>query len=357
MRELSLDWLSFTYVPESVRLHNFYDKKKGINEYQEGLDILDCFCEDFPELSDVVNNHMVNIGGKMHYNTCLKFNDDFMLLYNDLNNPLVSGAESHLQRMGINFVIPSHSLDLFFKLLGFDRDNIRGLFLLLYSRHCQVSRIDLCYDDYDKKYRPYDYCKLMFDNRLKTHFQSIKYDGSGKKTGNTIYFGSLKKRNKLLRIYDKDIESDGLIDSVRYEFELHADNAKAMADKFMYEVEFDFFDYLRSWFEVLVPHNCETRGNVSVCPEWLDYFSKDRFSEKIIVKPYNDKERVKSLVRFVESQTLPSLKGFIALYGWNYLRNLLDNIDMNDKYLDYINSLDFRGLLFKPCLHSPFEDI
>ena len=356
MRELSLDWLSFTYVPENIRLHNVYDKNLGVNDFQEGLDILDCFCEDFPELSDIINNHMVNIGGKMHYNTCLKFDDDFLLLYNDLNNPLVSGAESHLQRMGINFIVPSHSLDLFFDI--FDIDNVSSMLRLLYSRNCTLSRIDLCYDDYDKKYRPSFYLDMWRSDRIKSHFTTMDFKGTGKDIGNTFYLGSLKKRTKVLRIYDKDFESNGDKDCVRYEFELHAEYARDMAQYLMDHDNLDFLSYLRSWFDVLVAHNNNTNKScVSVLSEWLDYFSESVFCEKIVIPRYDEKSRTNFVTRFVEKQVLPSLKGYVALYGWNHVKNILDDVSMNSNYEGYIKSLDFRGLLFKPCLHSPFEDI
>ena len=149
MRELSLDWLSFTYIPDCIRLAS--------DDIEGDLDIVDLFIRDFPELRDIVLEHMVNVGGKMHYNTCLKFNDDFLLLFNDLNKSVDDHALSHLARMGLNFIVPSHSLDLFFDLFDVNRSDVSGMIKILYSRSCQLSRIDLCYDDYDKKYFQYLY--------------------------------------------------------------------------------------------------------------------------------------------------------------------------------------------------------
>lgn len=350
MRELSLDWLSFTYIPECIRLAS--------DDIEGDLDIVDLFIRDFPELRDIVLEHMVNVGGKMHYNTCLKFNDDFLLLYNDLDKPVDDHALSHLARMGLNFIVPSHSLDLFFDLFDVNRSDVSGMIKILYNRSCQLSRIDLCYDDYDKKYRPLDYARFWFDDRIKSHFQTMDIKGTGKDIGNTFYLGSLKKRTKVLRIYDKDYESNGEKDCVRYEFELHAEYARDMAQYLIEHETLDFISYLRSWFEVLVAHcNNTNKSCVSVLSEWIDYFSQSVFSEKIVVPRYNDKDRNKLITRFIEKQVLPSLKGYVALYGWNYVKNILDDVSMNSNYEGYIKSLDFRGLLFKPCLHSPFEDI
>ena len=299
MRELSLDWLSFTYIPDCIRLAS--------DDIEGDLDIVDLFIRDFPELREIVLEHMVNVGGKMHYNTCLKFNDDFLLLFNDLNKPVDDHALSHLARMGLNFIVPSHSLDLFFGLFDIDRNNVSSMIKLLYSRSCQLSRIDLCYDDYDKKYRPLDYARFWFDDRIKSHFQTMDIKGTGKEIGNTFYLGSLKKRTKVLRIYDKDYESNGEKDCVRYEFELHAEYARDMAQYLIENDTLDFISYLRSWFEVLVAHNSASRRNVAVLSEWVEYFSNDRFNEKIVVPRYNEKQRNKLITRFIEKQVLPSL--------------------------------------------------
>lgn len=350
MRELSLDWLSFTYIPDVARLHSI--------DSESDLDIVDLFIRDFPELRDIVLEHMVNIGGKMHYNTCLKFNDDFLLLYNDLEKAVDDNAISHLARMGLNFIVPSHSLDLFFSIMGFEKNDLQEMICLLYSRSCQLSRIDLCYDDYDKKYRPMFYFDMWRSGRIRSNFENVQLIGTGKDAGNTLYLGSMKKRNKLLRIYDKDIESKGEKDCVRYEFELHAEKARDMAQYIIDNGTLDFISYLRSWFEVLVEHcNTTNKSMVSTLSEWIDYFSESVFCEKIVIPMYDEHDREKSITRFIDRQVLPSLKGYIALYGWNYVKNVLDSVEMNPNYEGYIKSLDYRGRLFTPCLHSPFDNI
>jgi DNA relaxase NicK len=93
-----------------------------------------------------------------------------------------------------------------------------------------ASRVDLCADDFEKAVTP----KMARLQANKGNFSGFKRHGwveqwlSGKTLGATHSFGmrGSKGSGKYLRIYDKWLESDGEIDSVRWELELSGKMAK-----------------------------------------------------------------------------------------------------------------------------------
>lgn len=348
---LKLDWLSFTFKPETDWLGDGSDK-----------DIVDLFLEFFPEFVDIIDE-MPQLGGRLHYTNSMKWNDDFMILYNVPSASMESSTARHLWNMGLNVSIPSHSLHLFFDMMHIDTSSASYLadtIALLTVRHCQVSRIDLCYDDYEKKYRPLDYYKFWMDDRIKSHFMRIDIVGTGKSVGNTLYLGSLKKRTKLLRIYDKDYQTGGDVDSVRYEFELHAEYAREMADYILEHTQLSFGDYLiNNWFSVLESgHSSSNKGMIPVDSDWLDYV-KLRFNANVVPKVpnYVPSERAKYINKFIEHSVLPSLKGFVELYGMDKILEMLRDTEISPKYQAYIKSLEVRGERWKHCNYSPFDHL
>lgn len=344
MAYLSLDWLSFTYKPSLDRLGE--------------LDIAGCFVLDFPELARIFLEECQNIGGRLHYNTCLKFNDDFMFLYNNVTSDNVNNIE-HYNNQGLNVSVPSHSLELFFKLFKIDINDSSALWKmlkLLKDRSCQLSRIDLCFDDYDKRFTAEYYGQKWLNHYIVSAFRMASCTGSTS-GGYTFYMGSLKKRNKLLRIYDKFKQTNGLVDCVRYEFELHAENARDCMNYLLEHKQLSFADYLSSWFRVLLRNDYQNVSTGLTDPEWYDFLAESVFCEefgKFKIPKYSESDRKSMVCHWIENAVIPSLKGYIALYGWEHLNHLLDVSTINDKYRSLLDSLDFRQLLFRPT-HRGFD--
>ena len=216
MQALKLDWLAFTYKVPSIDIESCDSSNQLVQ-----------FMNKFPELQEFVLTS-VTVNPRFGYNRTLKFSDDFLILYNDYSCDL-KGRYKKSDNMGVNFQVPSHSLELFLSVFGIDIDEPKALYRLmsiLYDRGCQLSRIDLCYDDYEKRFKASYYIDKWIKGLFRTHFQQAIIYKNSSDDGNTFYLGSLKKRSKLLRIYDKYIESDGENDCVRYEFEYHAENAR-----------------------------------------------------------------------------------------------------------------------------------
>ena len=330
---LTVDWLAFTYKPTVSDLES------------DDSNLLVHFIRKFPELQDIILDS-VTVRSRFGYNKTLQFNDDFLILYNDFSEDLKNDKRNPYS-MGVNFQVPSHSLELFCDCFGIEFESNNALFQimeLLHDRGCQLSRIDLCFDDYGKKFNAKYYIDKWVRGLFRSHFQTATMFLNQNQDGNTFYLGSLKKRSKLLRIYDKFVESGGIYDCVRYEFEYHAENARDVMAYILGGGTIEFFPYLRSWFEVIKESNNTTnKSDIPLDNEWEEYFSESVFCEKIIIPRYDNEYRSKEVTSFIENQVLPSLKGYIQLFGWDYLRSELEKSDINKKYLGLINSIEYKN--------------
>ena len=188
----SLDWLSFTYKNNS------------------SYDLLSDFWQAFPELTEYKMQMFIVGGRNFSHGLCL-------------DNYLTIRYDEEQNGKGINVEIPSHGLQYAFKLFGCE--TVRDMFKLLSERGCTPSRIDICMDDYTKKYKPSYYYKKFLSGSLVTKMRTVKMVHSGDGQGETFYLGD--RRKKMLRIYDKSVESKGEIDAIRYEIEMHANSAKS----------------------------------------------------------------------------------------------------------------------------------
>lgn len=100
----------------------------------------------------------------------------------------------------------------------------------LYERAGNITRLDLAGDDTDKLVRPMDLKTFCEGNQLVTKFRTVlMHDNIMGGKGSTIYFGSAASARRL-RVYDKDIESAGENDSVRWELQLRDEMASKCAE-------------------------------------------------------------------------------------------------------------------------------
>ena len=122
----SLDWLAFTF-------------KKSC------YDLLAEFWETFPELNKLKSEMFIVGGRNFAHGLCLSNN--VTIRYDDDNNG-----------KGINVEVPSHGLNYFFNLFQ-DVSSVQSMFRVLRDRGCSLSRVDICFDDYSKRYKPSYYYK------------------------------------------------------------------------------------------------------------------------------------------------------------------------------------------------------
>jgi DNA relaxase NicK len=100
----------------------------------------------------------------------------------------------------------------------------------------KCSRVDLCFDDYERIKTPsevYRECCCGEEKKysgFRRHRYIVEEKSNGEKSGDTLYFGTRGKNGggKLMRCYDKNLESKGEIDSIRWEVEFSKDRASEL---------------------------------------------------------------------------------------------------------------------------------
>lgn len=214
-----LDWLSFTFkvLDKNGKFKPDFglDCQALLEAYGLGdmefrtLDLLRLFKRVFVELNDLIEN-AVQFKGQLHgYGEVWVLDEGLMLMYN-LSRP----------DMGIHVSASSTGLATLLPALGFSDDvhqvDLTGLFRFLRGRYCEPSRIDLTYDDHNKRMMPMDVfnarherCALVSSTRAF----NVVFNG-----GVTFYLGK-RSSERMLRVYDKAVESKGQNDSVRWELE------------------------------------------------------------------------------------------------------------------------------------------
>lgn len=328
-----LDWLSFTW---------FGKKKDCLEDIQSSeiwcydlLSTLDNFLYFFPELKDYLDNNEFIVSDKAggFYSNVYICNSNVRISFNT-DDALSSG---HLNYdVGVNVSIPSHALEWFYNLLGFELNDISGLVRCLTERNCTLSRIDLAFDDFQKKYTPHDYYVWFEEGRIRSKFfQFCSMCSSTRDRGKTIYFGR-RSGGRMLRIYDKDYQSKGQINSIRYEFELHADYAKGAQRFFLDHDKVSFFDYLISYFQVIDLTGDSNKSRCPVNQEWLDYFAQSAFCEQLVLPSvYTRKEREEMASKWLLNTCIRDIKGFVTVFGFESLCEHLKKVSKDDIPIKY----------------------
>lgn len=254
--DLHLDWLAFTYLPA-----NFNP--------EEGHHLLDWFYADFPAFRQLCEDPDIpTYTNRNYYDVCLQINPCLCVYYDNFKT-----------EKGINVQVSGGGLNLLADILGFD--DAKDLFELLIKKQCRISRMDIAYDDYSKTFLPYQFAEWYQNNQICTKFRKCHYIASQYKKGDTFYLGS-RGSGKLLRIYDKDYESNGAIPAIRYEFEIHREYAVQWMLEYLKPGFIGFKSIIDDWLRVLKPNkNFSNHSQVETLPEWED-FAVLGFSERKI---------------------------------------------------------------------------
>ena len=339
---LKLDWLSFTFKADlALKDSDRFDIIDMPNDHHdpditgpfmkhvcfpEGYTEFTLFQEYFPEFNDIWSDTVILSQRSSFYERVLCFNDNIRIQYDD----------EEYKGKGVNISVPSHGLEWLFNIFSIDVDSpsaLPDLLVLLRSRGCQLSRIDLCFDDFDKTFRPKNYLGWWFNGQIVTKFRKVNLTACMTEVGHTFYLGS-RQTGKMLRIYDKDVESKGTVDCVRYEFELHNRYANEMADYIIQNGCVDFGGYLRSFFTVVEPGNDKKRSRHDPLPEWIAWLRENTsLTNSIVYIPhYKSPVSLDRLSNWINNYVMPSLHAYVKAVGSeNFLRNLYDS-SIPDKY-------------------------
>ena len=130
------------------------------------------------------------------------------------------GAEG---RTDVHISLPGKALS------AMNLGNQAGFIASIVDRGAKATRVDLAFDDYDRTYEPVhvkEACTSVEEGgtaEAVTHASKILFleesEVNGGPTGpGTLYIGSKESRQRL-RVYDKYFESDGAINSIRWELQ------------------------------------------------------------------------------------------------------------------------------------------
>ncbi len=313
MKYFKLDYLNFTYFNESSE------------------DLFQSFLDDFPEI-EAQTSEMVILRGYQKswgYNNVFAFTDYITIRFDDRDNT-----------RGVSVSITGRGLEDFFSwfnLVCCDDLKVSEFFKILKSRGCRPSRLDLAFDDYTKRFSPADYERWLLEGYFNTRMKKHGFFCDDKK-GYTFYLGN--RRKKLIRIYDKDIESDGEIKAVRYEFELHDLYAQAMFDQIIDENVPAFGDLILDSFRIINPDSNNDISRCEMLVEWEDFLKSTLTQNYVKVSHYKRYKNILSLQRWIEKDVLPCLKVYELWFGRSWLLHELKKQELNDKgkrlLLDYL---------------------
>lgn len=298
INNFKLDWLSFTYFKENSE------------------DLITDFFSDFPEFEKIKDSLFILDNRKMNYQNCLSFNDDIMIRF-----------DNQVSNKGVNVQVPSHGLNNFINLFGLSE--VASLFRLLSLRHCRPSRIDLCFDDFSKTFMPKDFIDWHINDCINTRILNVGFFGSASK-GYTFYMGARGK--KLIRIYDKDKESGGEINAVRYEFELHREYALSVWNLLINDSSVAFGDLINDSFKIVNRDDDVQMCRCSLLDEW-EKFLKSTLTQNYIEIPHIRREvRASKVNAWLETQVFNALKFYVMSNGFSALKESLQALSLSDKY-------------------------
>lgn len=304
----SLDWLSFTF------------------KRSDCPDLLASFWEVFPELVHYKHEMFIVGGRNFAHGLCL---DDYLTIrYDDDANS-----------KGINVEIPSHGLENAFKL--FQVKTVKEMFELLEKRSCMPSRIDICFDDFTKSYKPSYYYKKFLNGCLVTKMRTVKMVHSGDGKGETFYLGD--RRKKMLRIYDKSVESGGEIDAIRYELELHANSAKAFFVHVIDSKESEISVFGDCLLDVLDIRRKSDDKNITRWEKnkkWYAFIKSTLLQSSFTIPSYKPDQLIENIEKHVENN-YSAFTMMIALHGLQSVLKALAECGLNERH---------RALLRKTAL-------
>lgn len=242
-----LDWFEFTFLFKFDEDHD-----------HDSHTLWDCFLEFFPEFESYINEMTLLEYGKFGYTRILTYKDEFMIMYNP-----------DQEHMGVHIVFPGHGMHMLCQVFGLggmeEFAQAKDLFDKLSSRNCKVTRMDIAYDDYEKLIMPSDFNFWLVHKRIRTQSQTMQYVTSKSDAGGTFYIGR-RGSARYMRIYDKNHESKGKINAIRYEFELRREWAQKVMDLVTSGTFFTFKDLVADFIAIVQEYDYEngSSGTISM---------------------------------------------------------------------------------------------
>lgn len=336
---IKIDWLSFVFKA------NDEDKATYSN-------IWEAFISRFPEIEDILDETVIMTTGKNYYSAGVLWNDGISICWDDRDTTgdfyFYSGKQLEPWEHGVYVSFPAHGLHYLSQIVGLSDKNldldgnfadIKPILQVLKDRQCELSRLDIAFDDTTRTFVPRDFFRYWDNNQVQSPCHNYTFCGS---KGTTFYVGS--RRNKILRIYDKTVESKGEIDAIRYEIEMHNRYARDVSEMILSD-NFNFFELLQKWFiRLKSPATCESLNEKSQLsrlpdlPEWESFISSQNVGLSHCVFPVHPKDiTFERKEHWLHHTVAPSILMYSLRYGIDGIIDLLNNTCLtphNRKLLD-----------------------
>lgn len=335
----SLDWVEFTYHPVLV----------------PGQSVIDAFCHVFPEFDeDMRYCGIMRERGTLNY-ACVC--DMGCNAYSIMWHP-------DRPEMGVHVRFPGSAVPLLSGIFRLKSDNqgwslAAPLFDILNSRVCEgarirYTRIDIAFDDFDKVYTPADYIYFQFSNRIRSKCKQSQCNFSALQSpnmGSTWYLGkrSGSKNYRFLRVYDKNYQSKGKINSIRYELELRGDYAARVIDEICANSSTLLFgDLIQDMFVVLdeLPFQgtsyksiAEAKHRASVDQKFLSIFETQVSRRvRVLIPGHVSIDNFSRLSDYIYRQRRP-IRFFLDTFGIYKLQAICDTYKYKPTDVDVLRKI------------------
>lgn len=324
---VGLDYLQFTYFPVSV------DVTEGI---EDGLNtsLMACFKRDFWELFSSSKCPVNDLGyGRYGYDCGISWSDHFFAYWS-----------TDRDDMGVHVQINGSGLIDFYNTLNHKKESVIDAVEFLRSINSRgrikFSRLDLNFDDEKKLLYPRDLYQAWEENRISTLCHYCRFDSlhnADGENGTTFYLGK-STGDKMLRVYDKYVESKHDINAIRWEMQLrHRTADKIVHDILDNGISGDYFKglifgFLKVYCECIVNDLGLKEKHFAREIDLLDEFERVfdpivRETQVLRIKTYDHKHDEDRTNEWYRSTVVPGFSRYAQKVGIEYA---LDQIDFDD---------------------------
>jgi hypothetical protein len=199
------------------------------------------------------------------------------------------------------------------------RKKLFEFFKCIYDFHLRCTRIDWTLDDYERiipmeSFQDWGKSEEFFGASSHTYYYSKKKHSE--RLAETCYFGSFQS-DKVVRIYDKNVESEGKINAIRVEFQFRNSQADFLFSKYMKLSEpLPAAQSVTNWclsrfgfIDLTSTRKCRCK----VKEEWRLFVEK--FGEKLAESIPPKTNTIEKKMRWIASQVAPTIAVVSAVLG------------------------------------------
>lgn len=320
VNNIRLDWLEFTY---------------GANSKDSNL--FESFLADFPYIDSILESRCVESNcdkgayflehARNGYKNALILTDGCSVMWS-YGSP----------RMGVHVTIPSHGLSAMLPLLCCGLTSVCDCICYLLDNSCKITRLDVCFDDKDRRFLPYRFNDWMRNEQIRTRCRRWAYMESV--SGATFTIGS-RESGRFVRIYDKDGEQKAAEKTfgIRYEVELRANYAHALAKELTSDCSYTFGDLLSTIFTVVEPFDIKqkdvsaARSHAAVLADWAEFLDSCLFKrlKSALAAPKRPDPTFEQMVAFVDRSISKAVSVFSETFGLDKTLELIASLLCGNK--------------------------